>query len=83
MTRHEAKELFRNDRNSYGQTRAQMRKLDIIFDSIMEEEVRLKLIISQLNSAVDEIANHSGDFTQNIVYDALINSGYYKDEEED
>ena len=34
MTREEAKQLFRDDKNSYGQTRAPMTKLDAIFDSI-------------------------------------------------
>lgn len=37
----------------------------------------------QLVQAIDIIAGRDGDYTQNVVYDALIETGYYKDENEE
>ena len=43
--------------------------------------VELETIIDQLNRALDIIANSEGDFTQNLVNDALVEVGYYTTEE--
>ena len=42
MTREEAKELFRNDRDSYGKPRKIMTKIDMIFDDFEKEIQQLK-----------------------------------------
>ena len=41
MTRDEAKELFRNDKDAYGKPRSIMHKIDKIFDEF-EEELKSK-----------------------------------------
>ena len=41
MTREEAKDLFRLDRNSYGGVRAPIAKIDKIFDDFEKEDTRL------------------------------------------
>jgi hypothetical protein len=40
MTREEAKELFRNDKNSQGCYKAVLTKVDAIFDSLEKEPVK-------------------------------------------
>ena len=38
---------------------------------------------AQLNRALSIIANTAGDYTQNIVYDALVEVGYYTSDEDE
>lgn len=46
----------------------------------MEE---LQRQLAQLEEALGIISNRDGDYTQNLVNDALYEVGYYTDEEED
>ena len=48
-----------------------------------ENEEEMLTTIKQLNQALDIIANTAGDYTQNIVNDALYEVGYYTYEEDD
>lgn len=50
-------------------------------ENIIKENEELKAIIEQLNKAIDIIANSDGDYTQNLVNDALVESGYYTDDD--
>ena len=49
----------------------------------MTKEEELKIVNKQLEEAITIIANTAGEYTQNIVYDALVESGYYINEDEE
>lgn len=61
MTREDAKNLFRNDKDSYGKYKAVMTKLDKIFDYFEEREKisskERNLYIALLEYATDQISN--------------------------
>ena len=46
MTREEAKEMFRNDKDSYGKPKAIMSKIDKIFDDFEEEKEEIYKMIN-------------------------------------
>lgn len=43
MNRTEAKDLFRNDKDSYGKPKGIMKKIDKIFDDFESEKLKLKI----------------------------------------
>jgi len=49
MTREEAKEMFRNDKDSYGKPRAVMSKIDKIFDEFEKESLDIPDIRNKLS----------------------------------
>lgn len=74
MTREEAKDkwLLHIDYESI------CKAIDDIYD-IYEEDIKYKNEeLKQLNDAISIVANKDGDYTQNIVYDALVETGYYE-----
>jgi hypothetical protein len=50
----------------------------------LENELEaLRLIKDQLEKAINIIANSGGDFIQELVYNALVDVGYYEEEYDD
>lgn len=81
MTREEAKARLAKEFAGYKDT------LNILIDDMyddFEKTIGYKdEELKQLNTAMGIIACTAGDYTQAIVYDALIKTGYYEEEEED
>jgi hypothetical protein len=51
--------------------------------TLQNELEAIKLVNAQLERAIGIIANTAGDYTQNIVNDALVEVGYYEEEYDD